>query len=508
MFSEHLSQAENWLVTLAILLLMGGSVFCHIGAHLYVARIRQDKKPKELAIFIFGDAAQSWPLAASAWNEIVTASAGPLTNILFSGIACLLWNRQLNIYINLIALFMCVFNGWLFIINLLPAFPMDGGRIIRASLQGVITPPCSVTILIRRFGFVIALALTGWGIILYIQNPNFGPQTALFTFPLVILLMDGLRIRPGVEEDATANGKSDLKSQWLRLPGVVLLALIMMGVFSTPLMTNSGLEAPGAGVSIEPMVNVPSQYRFNHTGTFILTTISIRAPIFVGEWLQAQIDPTKLVVAPKKTTPQELARQDFQMLQDSEATAITVGLRRVGYPSDMIGRGARVDTILPEGRANGILQTGDVITAVNSTPIRTMDDFMEKINALSGNSPVQLAVERGQVKMDLTVPVLQPDLPSDTPKIGITAESDGFDLNSPFPISITTQEISGGSSAGLMFTLTVYNAALGARLNRREENRRHRYHQPGWNRRNYWRRKAKSDRRGSSRRKLFSLPRR
>src|ERR1700690_4529922 len=69
MFSQHLSQAENWAATLTILLLMGASLFCHIAAHLYTARIRQDKKPKELAIFIFGDAAQSWPLAATAWNE-------------------------------------------------------------------------------------------------------------------------------------------------------------------------------------------------------------------------------------------------------------------------------------------------------------------------------------------------------------------------------------------------------------------------------------------------------
>jgi PDZ domain-containing protein len=206
------------------------------------------------------------------------------------------------------------------------------------------------------------------------------------------------------------------------------------------------------------MVNVPSQYHFKHTGTFILTTLSTHAPIFVGEWMQAQIDPTKLIVAPKKATSQEQVRQDYQMLEDSETTAITVGLRGAGYPSEMIGKGARVDTVLPGGRANGILQTGDVITAVNGIPIRTTDDFSEKISALSGNGSVQLAVERGQVKMDLTVPLLQPGSPSDTPKIGITTESAGFNIIAPFPVSIETQEISGGSSAGLIFTLTVYNA--------------------------------------------------
>ena len=66
----------------------------------------------------------------------------------------------------------------------------------------------------------------------------------------------------------------------------------------------------------------------------------------------AKVDPAFLIVAPevvvpKNTTVQEQARQDYQMLDDSEATAITVGLRLAGYQSKMIGKGARVDSILP-----------------------------------------------------------------------------------------------------------------------------------------------------------------
>ncbi len=218
-------------------------------------------------------------MAASAWNEILIASAGPFTNILLSGLAYLLWNAQINVFLNLIALFICVFNVWLFIINLLPAFPMDGGRIIRAGLQGVITPPSSVTILIRRFGFIIALALTGWGIILYLQNSRFSPQTALITLALVIILLDGLRIRPAIDDGTTTHIKSNLKFRGLRLSGVVLLVLIMLGAFSSTLMTNNGIDAPGVALSVEPMVNVPAQYRHIHKGTFILTTVFSNAPI-------------------------------------------------------------------------------------------------------------------------------------------------------------------------------------------------------------------------------------
>ena len=463
LFSEHLRQTENLAVTLTILLLMGISLYCHALAHLYAARLRRDKTPNEIVIFIFGEAAQSLPVAATAWNEFLIASAGPLANILLSGLAFLLWNAQLNIFLNLVALFIFVFNGWLFIINLLPAFPMDGGRIIRAGLQGLIAPSSSVTILIRRFGFISALALTGWGIFLNLQNSRFSPQTAMITFALVIILLDGLRIRPVIEVDETAYVKPNLKFRPLRLTVIALLALIMLGAFSSTLMTNEGLDAPGVALSVEPMVNVPAQYRHTHKGTFILTTVFSNAPILVGEWMQAQVDPAMKVVppetvVPKNTTVQEQARQDYQMLDDSEATAITVGLRLAGYQTQMIGKGVRVDSILPESHANGILQTGDVITALNSEPIQTTDDLIQKVRAQSGKSTVQLEVERDQAKMELTVPLILPASPTDTPKIGIMIDSAGYDFKPPFPVSIVTQKISGGPSAGLMFTLTVYNA--------------------------------------------------
>jgi PDZ domain-containing protein len=42
--------------------------------------------------------------------------------------------------------------------------------------------------------------------------------------------------------------------------------------------------------------------------------------------------------------------------------------------------------------------------------------------------------------------------------IGITVGSAGVNVKLPFPVSINTQKIAGGPSAGLMFTLGVYNA--------------------------------------------------
>ena len=51
-----------------------------------------------------------------------------------------------------------------------------------------------------------------------------------------------------------------------------------------------------------------------------------------------------------------------------------------------------------------------------------------------------------------------PNTSIDTPKLGIQISPAGYIFNPPFPISIETNKISGGPSAGLMFTLAVYNS--------------------------------------------------
>ena len=110
---------------------------CHILAHLWIAKAMHQEIPTKLTLLIFGDASQSWLEADLSWREIVIAGAGPLTNLLLAGLAYLLWNAQINYFVSLIALCVSGFNAWIFVINLLPTFPMDGGRLIRALLQGL-----------------------------------------------------------------------------------------------------------------------------------------------------------------------------------------------------------------------------------------------------------------------------------------------------------------------------------------------------------------------------------
>ncbi len=209
----------------------------------------------------------------------------------------------------------------------------------------------------------------------------------------------------------------------------------------------------------------PRQYRHSFNGQFFLVTVISQAPITAGEWVWGKVDPAFQIVppelvTPKNTTPQQQARQDYQMLDNSETTAIAVGLRLAGYTTAIVGKGVQVDAILPGSHANGLLQSGDIIIGLNGSPIRTTDDLIAGIKAQPPQAPVHLLVKRGGAQISLDIPLMPPAAPSDTPKLGIQIEPAGFDYNPPFPVSIETNKISGGPSAGLIFTLAVYNSLI------------------------------------------------
>jgi PDZ domain-containing protein len=463
--AANLKPVTTWLITLAILALAGLSLAVHVLAHWWVGGAPVNEKSSKIPVFIFGEASQHWPMAGSTRKEWLGAVAGPLVNLVLAGLTYLLWVHTSNNILNLIILFVCGFNAWLFIINLIPVYPMDGGRWIRVQLQGLFPEKGMENRVLRIGGVVVAAALTGWGIFLLIQHSRFSLETGLITFLMALLILDGIRFRPGPNDQQAGQVIQGKGRRLLRGAGAILVEALLLAMAASLLLVNNGLQAPGVALPVAPMVQLPSQYEHPHSGQFFLLTVIDQAPITAGEWVLGKVDPAMEIippesVTPKNTTPQQQARQDFQMLDTSETSAIAVGLRLAGYSTTLVGKGVQVDVILPESHANGILQVDDVITAVNGKTVQTANDLINIVSGLKSTAPIQLEVTRGQENLQVSVPLLPPASPTAGPKIGIEIQTAGFDYQPPFPVSIATNKISGGPSAGLMFTLTVYNSLV------------------------------------------------
>lgn len=117
-------------------------VTAHELGHALAAR-RYHIKTRNITLLPIGGLAQLESIPEKPKEELVVALAGPLVNILIAG-ALYPFVRlttpdveQLNLnqlnHLNFLPSLMAV-NIWLAMFNLIPAFPMDGGRVLRALL--------------------------------------------------------------------------------------------------------------------------------------------------------------------------------------------------------------------------------------------------------------------------------------------------------------------------------------------------------------------------------------
>jgi len=133
---EDASRRTHYAMATASVLVFFASIVLHELAHSLVARAF-NIPVKSITLFIFGGVAQITREAARPWHELLMAAAGPLTSLVLGGLFALAWwlaGAQGDRPIDYVLVWLAIMNGILGLFNLLPAFPMDGGRIFRAAI--------------------------------------------------------------------------------------------------------------------------------------------------------------------------------------------------------------------------------------------------------------------------------------------------------------------------------------------------------------------------------------
>jgi len=124
-----------WVIGIVTSLLFFASVLAHELAHSLVARIN-DIPVKSITLFIFGGMAQITREAARPGAELKMAAAGPACSLVIGGLFALLWFFTQGVIetIAALAFWLAQINVVLAVFNLIPGFPLDGGRVFRSLL--------------------------------------------------------------------------------------------------------------------------------------------------------------------------------------------------------------------------------------------------------------------------------------------------------------------------------------------------------------------------------------
>ena len=165
------SAEERWLVALATSLLMFLSVLAHELSHSLVA-IQRGLPVKGITLFVLGGVSQIGKEAPRPSTEFMVAVVGPLTSFVlglgFFGIA--IGVEGVSRYLSELAWTLGWINITLGLFNMLPGFPLDGGRVLRAVVWQVTRNYWRASRMATFGGQAIALLMIGGGIAITISE--------------------------------------------------------------------------------------------------------------------------------------------------------------------------------------------------------------------------------------------------------------------------------------------------------------------------------------------------
>jgi Zn-dependent protease/CBS domain-containing protein len=168
------SRTLHWIMGLLTSLLVFGSVLVHELAHSLVA-IKQGEEVRSITLFILGGVAQIADEPNEPLKEFSMAVVGPLSSfalgLIFFVASGLL--HTVSPPLSASSSYLAVVNVILGIFNLLPGFPMDGGRVLRSILWKISGDLRKATRIASLSGQGIAFLLIFVGILRFLRS-DFG----------------------------------------------------------------------------------------------------------------------------------------------------------------------------------------------------------------------------------------------------------------------------------------------------------------------------------------------
>lgn len=159
----NLSTSEAWALGAVAALLLFGSVLVHELAHSLVARAR-GMEARSITLFIFGGVSQLGGESPRPSTEFVVAIVGPLTSFLLAGLAAIVaYALPGSPYVLAVASYLALVNALLGAFNLIPGYPLDGGRVLRAIAWNVTGSMRRGTEIAGIAGQLVAYGFLVWG---------------------------------------------------------------------------------------------------------------------------------------------------------------------------------------------------------------------------------------------------------------------------------------------------------------------------------------------------------
>ena len=172
------STTQYWTGAVIGALALFVSVLIHELAHSITAQ-RLGLPVEGITLFIFGGVSQIRGRYKRARDEFLVAFVGPLSSLILGGLALLLWltlrpdRGDPSLLVGII-FYLGFMNVLLGVFNLIPGFPLDGGRVLRSIVWGWSNSESTAIRVATGVGNLVAWGLIGLGILQFVNGNALG----------------------------------------------------------------------------------------------------------------------------------------------------------------------------------------------------------------------------------------------------------------------------------------------------------------------------------------------
>lgn len=209
----------------------------------------------------------------------------------------------------------------------------------------------------------------------------------------------------------------------------------------------------------KPVITIQGHKTYPTTGHLDLTTVSVTSPDFhprlpavlAAWWAHDEIVLPRDVVYPPDQSVDQVNQENKTQMLDSQSAAIAVGLAQAGIDAIKV---VVADNPAADSPAADVLRKDDEIVDVDGQPVQDSADLVTAVHDLAPGSRLRIGILRDMTPSTVSVTTEEDPDNQGQSRIGVSVKDD---FDPPFDVNIELGQDIGGPSAGLMFSLAIYD---------------------------------------------------
>jgi Lon-like protease len=242
---------------------------------------------------------------------------------------------------------------------------------------------------------------------------------------------------------------------------LLLVLIAVVAVFPVPYVAMSPgptLDVLGKAGSSD-IIEVSGHRTYPTRGDLRMVTVSVTNPtreLRLPEVLWAWFDPDRAVyprdvIYPPNQSAQDVEQQSSVQMVSSQDTAVAAALTELGYHLPLQ---VEVLAVTKGAPADGKLEVHDRLLKVNGTPVKDAGQVTTLLQRSGVGGTATFVIRRDHRKRTEKV---RTKASAQDPKKAMVGVEIGTGYDFPFDVSVRLGQDIGGPSAGLMFSLGVYD---------------------------------------------------